>query len=427
MEDISKNKVYLIITSSGGGGLLQAAKAQSQRLKKQYPDAKILVKDLMIEWLGGILGNLFASWWNKAQKGGKVRYQEILGRCQRLADIIFWPQIFYYTLKTLINEDVDYIYDTQVLSTSAIVKAVRMFNLISKKNLIIRKIFVDLPSKKATHYYNNIKRLSKKDRDYIFVSTIEPQLDENQTQMEYWKKYCKLSLDRICYKSYPIRLAFDDYINKIREPINYKINIKSEASDERELIDNVRKLGNIEGSKNDRGFEFIIKPNDFLITVLLGSQPAFNATLSYVANLIAFLRSSNLNRNVVIFPYCSKFEDGLIKRMHDLVMSFNDYPKNLTIVPMSFQDESVIAPLFFRSDMTITRSGGQTAVELLRVANGKICVHSEYSGENPTEKKLLKGIPVWEAGSAGYMKEIMGASIINPDIFVNLCKDLIAD
>ncbi len=425
MEDNLKNNSYLIITASGGAGILQAAKAQAQRLKKQDPNAKIVVKDMMLQWLGGFFGNFGVNSWNKAQKKGKVRYQELLVSFQRLAEIFFWPKIFYFAFRTLIKEDIDYIYDTQPLGTSAIVKAVRLFNLISKKKIIVRKIFVDLPSKRSTHYYNNIKRLSNKDREYIYVSTIEPQLEENQTDEEFWKKYCNLPLNRVCYKSYPIRLDFDDYTNKIRKPIDYTIKIKAENENEKTLIDIVTKRGNIDGKKIESGLEFIIKPNDFLITILLGSQPAFNSTLSYVQNLMTFLKNSNIKRNVVIFSYCSIFKDGLIKKMHDMIMSYQDYSKNLTVVPMSFQDENVIALLFFRSDMTITRSGGQTAVELLRVAKAKICVHSEYRGDNPTEKKLLKGIPAWEAGSAYYMKEIMNASIVNPDIFIDLCKDLI--
>lgn len=427
MEDFSKINTYLIITASGGGGLLQAAKAQKQRLLKKDPASRVIVKDLMLEWLGGFLGNFGVNFWNKSQKKGQVKHQELLVSCQRLAEIIFWPQIFYYVFRTLIKEDVDYIYDAQPLAPSAIIKAIRLFNLISKKKLILRKIFVDLPSKKATHYYNNIKRLSKKDREYVYISTIEPQLEKNQSDEDYWKKYCLLPLNRVCYKSYPIRLDFDEYINKTREPIDYKIKIKTESEAEQNLIDEVRKKGNIEGRKIGTDLELVIKPDVFLITVLLGSQPAFDGTLCYVSNLINFIKKSNIKRNVVIFPYCSTFSDGLIKKMHDMVMEQKDYPDNLSIIPMSFQDENVIAFLFFRSDLTITRSGGQTAVELLRVSKAKICIHSEYKGDNPTEKKLLKGIPAWEAGSASYMKEIMNASIINDDIFIDICKKLIVD
>lgn len=425
MENSSKIKTFLIITSSGGGGLLQSANAQAQRLRKEDPNSKIIVKDLMLEWLGRFLGTIFSGWWNKSQKKGKVYFQVLLAYCQRAADYIFWPIIFVKALRTLIKEDVDYVYDTQVLSTSAIIKAVRAYNFLSKKELFVKKIFVDLPSKKSTHYYNNIKRLSKKDKKYIFVSTIEPQLEKDQTQAEFWMKYCSLPLDKICYKSYPIRLGFDSYLNKVKEPIDYKIKTKAQNDEEMRVIEKVVSFGNIESNKSTCGFEFIIKPTDFLITVLLGSQPAFDGTISYVQNLINFVKENKIKKNLVIFPYCSKFEDGLIKKMHDMILKVKDLPKNLTIIPMSFQDEDVIALLFFRSDITITRSGGQTAVELLRVSKAKICIHSEYKGKDPTEKNLLKGIPAWEAGAADYMKELMNASIITPDLFTKICGDLI--
>jgi hypothetical protein len=420
-----KNETYLIITASGGSGILLAAKAQAQRLKKQNPNARIIVKDLMLQWLGGFLGNFGVSAWNSAQKKGKVRYQEFLVSMQRLADIIFWPQIFFYTFRTLIKEDVDYVFDAQPLGTKAIIKAIRLFNRISKKKLCLRKIIVDLPSKKSTHFYNSIKRLSKKDKGYIFISTIKPLLEKNQTDEEFWRKYCKLSLDKVCYNSYPIRLGFDAFENKKHEFVDYFVNIETQKNLEQILINNVVKEGRIEAKKDGLNFNFKIKSDDFLITILLGSQPAFNGTLNYVQNLINFLKNNkHIKRNILVFSYCSSFDEGLIKKMHDLVISTKDYPKNLTVIPMSFQKEDIIAFLFFRSNITVTRSGGQTAVELSRVSNAKICVHSEFRGNKVCEKKLLKGIPAWESGSASYMKEIMNATIVNPDIFINVFSDL---
>ena len=85
MEKKLKNNKYLIITASGGGGILQAAKASSQRISKDDPEAKIIVKDIMLEWLSGFIGHFGVNTWNKAQKNGKIKVQEFLVFCQRLA------------------------------------------------------------------------------------------------------------------------------------------------------------------------------------------------------------------------------------------------------------------------------------------------------------------------------------------------------
>jgi len=93
---------------------------------------------------------------------------------------------------------------------------------------------------------------------------------------------------------------------------------------------------------------------------------------------------------------------------------------------MTFQSDEIIAPLFFRSDMTCTRSGGQTSMELMCVGQGKIWIHSETKNKGKVlqNEDLLKGIPGWEAGNAAYLQRFRNAQLVTPFTIGQLAKEL---
>jgi len=88
---------------------------------------------------------------------------------------------------------------------------------------------------------------------------------------------------------------------------------------------------------------------------------------------------------------------------------------------MCFQSGEVIAPLYYRSDATFTRSGGLTAMELMSVAQGQIWIHSELKNACKSETSLAKGMPIWERGNVHYLKEMKGAKLITPETFFEAC------
>lgn len=63
----------LIITSSGGGGHLQAAHAKRLELMRQSSHAQIIERDILIDWVNKHIGHLFTGMWNKAQTSGNVK------------------------------------------------------------------------------------------------------------------------------------------------------------------------------------------------------------------------------------------------------------------------------------------------------------------------------------------------------------------
>jgi hypothetical protein len=408
----------LIITSSGGGGLLQAAKAKEQEILAQDPDAIILWRDVMKDWIWERFGRFTVNLWNGAQLKGSVRAQSFFGMVAPIADYLFWISIFFYSLRTIFQEEVDRVIDTQVLGTSAVLKVLRLFHRYRQKKVVLEKVLVDLPTKKATHFFKPIRKLCAKDRAFFRLITIPPLLEKGETNQEFWKHHCNLSESHLQYEDYYVRRSFAAYRNLPRGKDPFPIKTRFQTAEELELIRKCVSRSGVTYEIEENEIRFCIDSRAFVFTILLGSQPANSATLRYVQHCLEIFP---LER-VFLFVFCSQHEQGqksLFCKVTEAVQKFEPYPKNLTIVPMSFQSDDVIASLFFRSDMTCTRSGGQTAMELMSVSKGEIWIHSEAKAKAAplTQEELLAGIPGWESANAAYLQHARNAKLVTPDTF----------
>jgi len=424
-NDKEFNRRVLVITSSGGGGLLQAAKAKMQEVRRSNPDAKIVYINIMKDWTWKFVGKwLVHTLWDNAQKSGNVKRLEWLTKQQKYAEYLFRPTVFFNMLRELFRNDPTRIIDTQPFGAVSAIKAIRIYNYFRKKNLIMEKVIVDLPTRKAKQYFDFLKKLSKKDRGFVKVITIEPLLEEEKSADEFWLKYAGVPEEGITYEKHFIREAFHEFIKKTAEE-DMDITISTKNLEEKKLTLDAANKGAISFTENQEKVTFSIQKNDIVFTLLLGSQPAFSATICYARKVIEWMSMNSIkNRQFHVFVFCANHklnEKSLLKELSDLVLEIKDFPKNLSIVPVSFQNEEVIAPIFHRSDMTCTRSGGQTSMELMNVMNGKIWVHSETKMNEKrdplTMKELLSGIPGWESGNASYLVEKAGADIVTPCSF----------
>jgi hypothetical protein len=418
----------LIITSSGGGGLLQAANAKEQEIKGKDPHALIIQRDVMKDWMWERFGRFSVNLWNRAQLRGSVKAQNFFGASAPIVEYLFWLPIFFGSLYILFKENIDRVIDTQVLGTSAIIKAIRLFNRTRQKNVYLEKVLVDLPTKKATHFFKPIRKLNEKDRRLFRLITIAPMLEKGQTVAEFWKQNCNLTDTHLQYEDYYVRKSFASYRNVQRPSEPFTLKTRFQNPDELECI---RKSINRSGTKyivGDGEIQFSVDPKALVFTILLGSQPANLATLNYVKKFLEV--SASCLHSVYLFVFCSHHESGqqtLLRKVSDAVHEWDPYPENIAIVPMSFQSDDVIAPLFFRSNVTCTRSGGQTAMELLTVSTGEIWIHSEFVGLTapPTNEDLLAGIPGWESANAAYLQHIRNAKIVTPETFGFFAQQLI--
>lgn len=419
-----KPKKLLIITCSGGGGLLQAAVAKEQEVRGRDPNLKIIRCDTLKDWIWLKLGHLFVWTWNNSQTKGNVAFQSFCVWGQIFVDYVFWPNFFLSALITFFKEEVDEVIDTQNMGTSGIVHALRVYNFRRKKKVQIQKVLVDLPTKKATHFFWPIKTLSKKSRKLIRLITIPPLLEGEETEEEFWHANCRLSSADIHYEDLNVRQAFRKYQGKGRASSPIQIKIRTNHEEELGLMQKCYERGSIRGKVKENGIEFIIQPHDRMITVLLGSQPGNEGTFNYIKKFLQLAKESeNLQIPTHLFVFCSKHTPNgtsLFQKTADWIEQLKEYPAYFSVIPFSFQKEDVIAPLFYRSHITCTRSGGQTAMELMCVSNGEIWIHSEAKGEQadlPLEG-LLKGIPGWEAANALYLQKARGAKIVTTDTFI---------
>lgn len=411
-------KKLLIITSSAGGGLLQAAAAQQQAAIAKNPSVQTIQCDVLKDWVWSWLGRFSIESWNKAQKRGDVFSQKFFVSFQKLFDYINWPNSFFHTLAILFREDIDRVIDTQPSSTSAIMKAIRFFNWRSSKKVVLEKVIVDLPTRKATHFFQPIKALSRKDKRYLKLRTIPPLLEEGQTAEEFWQHFCGLSESEVHYEDVNVRIPFKNLQGKARssEPISIGFNAKNK--EEIHFMLQSFKRGDIQAKLQANEVLFEIPSDVKVVTILLGSQPARAATLNYVKNFIEVAKV--LKKPMYLFVFCANHhKNSLFQKVSELVQGVSDYPSLLSVIPFSFQNDCVIAPLFHRSDITISRSGGGTAMELMAVSTGEIWIHSEAKSKSKklTLKELLSGIPVWESESALYLLKLKGAKILTPETF----------
>ena len=413
----NKAKKLLLITSSGGGGHLQAAKAKASKALSDEPQTIIIEKDILIDCVGKHFGKAFNSLWNFCQKKGNLSVLKFLSKSIPRADCVLWVHIFSRILYTIIKEDVDQIIDTQPVGTSAIIKAIKCGRKLTRKPLKLEKILTELPTDKVIHFFQPIKSLSPQDRLLIKLISTAPLLYENQTNEAFWQTNCGLSEKDICYESFPLRSAFKTHTDKPQINNNIKIAIKVSSSEEKMLISNTINKGTLNAEIFLDKIDVTIDSTDLVSTILLGSHPAEEATVNYVKNFIKMTKST---RRHLLFVFCnhhSENKNSLLKRIHDLVDEIKDYPTSLNIIPMCFQGDKVIAPLYHRSDATFTRSGGLTSMELMLVAKGQIWIHSESTGK----ENLSIGMPIWEKGNALYLQNKKGAQFISPETFPELC------
>lgn len=413
----------LIITSSAGGGLLQAAVAQEHQAKAENPQVQIIKRDVLKDWVWKWLGKFSIESWNKAQKKGDVRSQKFYASFHWFFDYITWPSVFYHTLRTLLNEDIDRVIDTQTTSTSAVLSAIRFFNRKRYKHVVLEKVVVDLPTKKATHFFRPIRSLSKKGKKYLKLRTIAPLLEEGQTEGDFWRTHCGLSDSEIYYEDVNVRKSFRAYQGKPRTKEKVSLSLRYKTSEELQLMRQTWIKGDLSAAVVGDQVRFDIPPEAHVITILLGSQPARSATINYVNKFIEIAKKLPPNAApIFIFVFCAdhiSHTNSLFQEVANTVQAIKDFPRLISVVPFSFQEDDVIAPLFHRSDITCSRSGGQTAMELMAVSTGEIWIHSETKKKTGelTLEELLKGIPVWESESALYLVKLQGAKLVTPDIF----------
>ncbi len=412
-------KKCLIITSSGGGGHLQAAKAKAHELKEQDPSLEIIQRDILLDWLGKRLGGFLAGCWNFAQKRGDVAFQKVMIRNMHLVGLFTWMPTFFCAFFLIYFQDIDLVIDTQPNGTSAILTAFVLAEKLKNRARRYEKVLVDLPTDKAGHYFQPIKKMKAAKRKSIYLITTKPLLSDGQTEQDFWDEHTGLPIENILYSEFPLRPKFKD-IDPLPKHKSCTIAPRISSDSEWQLIQSVLDKGHLDYDYCKPYLDITIPPNAYVSTLMLGSQPAKKATLSYVQSFMELKKENAPIRDDLLFVFCRshRTKKSLLNLVCNQILQADCFSNSLTIIPLTFQDDSVIAPLFARSDATLTRSGGITSMELLSIMGGRIWIHSESKKSD----QLLHGIPFWEKGNAKYLEAHKGAHIVTPSIFKNKAK-----
>lgn len=417
-----KPKRVLLLTVAYGGGHLQAAKAKKQELLSKDPHTVIYEVDILLDWVSRFIFKYYLDRWNHWQRTGQVVKQERLLRLQPIADILLWPFIFCRAFFTLLTKDIDQIIDTQNIGTSPLIKAIRFAKKFTKKNIYLEKVITELPTEEVTHFFRPIKGLSPRSRKMLKVISTMPLLKENQTSEDFWQEQCGLSEAHIQYGALPLRQSFIKLLDKKSKRKKLDLTLHVSNTDDLKEITSTMKRGSVKYKTGKNEIKITIDSEERVSIVMLGSRPNESATKEYVNHFINVLNQfKKPQKKDLLFVFCSsdKCANGyLLNKICKLVKEANPYPKTLTVIPLPYQDDHVIAPLFFRSDATFTRSGGLTAMELLSVCEGKIWIHAEKDRRG----KSTITMPHWEEGNAYYLKQKKGAEFITPSEFNSMCR-----
>lgn len=463
----------LYLYSSGGGGHKSAKEAivennlktllekvklrcahQGLQTDPRLNDFKIFTKccremglipeaDVLHDYIG-IVGHWASSKWNKAQQKGDIRKQEQLASKQWLSDIFFAPSVFFATLNSLKQHHPKSVVSTQAMATPAILSAIAFYNKYYKhaedEKIKLLLYMTDMPTKYSTHFFSSLKVLQN-DTGKKYLILHAPKLEKDQN----WQTLCNLPEEQVVeldVKNLPVRPAFVEAVNKyVPHSENPLVKFNVGGKEELNLLKGVLQ---IQGGSNQINQEtpsllsYPMQPADKRCFIMLGSQPTPSAIEKYIDQFIE-IAAKNPNTPYHIFIFAGKFESKDPCFYKDLCESLKQranncqWPKNLHIIPLSYQDADQIVCLELQCD-TITRSGGSTAMELLildevfkdegpdlKRLKPRRFVHAQEDNEdNVGYDELIHFIPLWEKGNFFFLEKGIGAKVISPQYLQKL-------
>lgn len=458
----------LVVTSSGGGGHLVAARNLQQKLLEWLeggyetvaaqlqehrplltPEAYRLATaalsavqngppavemlDIMdspctsLDGHGYIpLGGFMSESWNKLQSSGDIKGLRRLVSLQPLTQLVFGQQCRKFIQSVVEAKKLGYRLPPK--------------RLISTQPLLVRSLLegymdrgvdlymTDLPTEEAVHFFGALDSLPKDKVSNLFLHTLAPMRGGE----EVLQNMSGLPGRQIMLEKFmPIE---DSFIRPGGLPSPGQavaIRLKAQIPLEEEFLDGTGPVTN----------PVILDAEDQVVLVMLGSQPTVDAMLKYAMESLKLPVPTGSRR--YIFLACGRPTTAAYKQLYaDMVALISSSPANGTIlVPFTGQRA---AELLGRADVTITRSGGLTAGELLALQHRgdkkQFLLHVEPVGDEAKTRALaalpdtvgdadafrlaathacLLGMVPWEAGNALYLQQVVGAKLVEPGSLVS--------
>jgi hypothetical protein len=438
IKNLEEKDHCLILGNAAGGGHIQAVNAIHQTLKSTQSKAKVITIEILTGVLGKALGNLSSKVWNDSQKKERIYILNLGFKLHALLDVLMSATTFFHVVFWLWKNDINKVINLQPMAGLAIIHAVRVMNFANrffhgnKPKITVSMIVTELPNVNTKNFFTPIKRYTKYDREIFELITAKPLLEKGETEEEFWQKNTGLALSKgeVKYDEFPIRPEFIKLKNTQSNIIDH-LQIKVSNAEEIDFIKQCMDLPDLKvtlNAHNNNVIELPLANDDQVFALMLGSQISATPTLDYVKNMIALAKQApNKNKKHYFFVFCGAHTPGknsLLKQVRDLILEAktnDNYPKNLMVLPISFQDSSQIAPLLARCKASITRSGGITAMEVHSLVKGKAFIHLARKqqlepDQQLSEQDLVKGMPIWERGNFKYLEATKGAELIAPQL-----------
>ncbi len=439
----------IFLGSKGGAGHNSAREALLKRYLnekgltyseyEQHHRDNIKVLDMLEDILDvvklpfvGKAGQFGIRMWNTAQQSGNVRHQEWVASAQYLGEMVMFPVVYRYIKKMLnsFDSEPELFVSTQGFCTPAIVKAIHAVNQARGWSLKLDVWMTDMPTPYAKHFFYPLKK-TKVSGEIVCLHTVKPILEANHTAAAFWKRHIG-SVPVIHEEQFPIRHAFLKQESLLNQEVRLMLKTHDDLGvTEHQAIDgrgiifsglSVETKEEVQGSENE--LKFLIRKQDRVSVLLLGSQPSRKAALTYLNTIKQITKAKEKSYRAAYKKYCSDLElyqqdiashlkpvpppriffflyagapetikAGSLQKnvlLREISENLQDLPENLNVVAFTYQNDTELAPLMARADLTITRSGGLTSMELLHLNNKErrtTLIHTEDG--DATQKKTF--------------------------------------
>ncbi|CAE7224890.1 unnamed protein product [Symbiodinium sp. CCMP2592] len=462
----------LIVTSSGGGGHLVAARnlqkmllerveggyeTVAAQLREQRPlltpeayrlataalsavqrgPPAVEMLDIMdspctsLDGLGYIsLGGFMSESWNKLQSSGDI------SGLRRLVSLQPWTQrLFGRQCRKFIQS---------VVEAKKLGYLVPPKRIISTQPLLVRSLLegsmgrgvdlymTDLPTEEAVHFFGALDSMPKDDvSDQLFLHTLAP-MHGGKEALQNMSGVRHIMLEKFM----PIEDSFIQPGGLPSPGQAVAIRLKAQIPLEEEFLETGPVTNPV-----------VLEADDEVVLVMLGSQPTVDAMLKYAVESLKLPDKADPNKGKrYVFLACGRPGTAAYKQLYADMLALvksspGSGPANRTIlVPFTGQRA---AELLGRADVTITRSGGLTAGELLALQHRgdkkRFLLHVEPVGDEAKTRALaalpatvsdadafrlaathanLLGMVPWEAGNARYLQQVVSAKLVEPESLV---------
>lgn len=431
IQSLPEKGNLLLISNGCGSGHIQAASSLITQLTVDRPALHPTTIDVYKHSFGNWIGQHVIDTWSRQQKEGDIKALNHYLNYQWVERWILSIITFFAFLVALLKYDVDAVVDVQPFALGALLSAVHVVNFVRKifgqshrQPIKVSMLLTELPNPDAVNFFSNIKALSSSDRDLFRLVTTKPLLKEGETEEEFWKTHCHLSLAKgqVVYDDLPLRPAFSKQKTLPRPDA---LSVLFSSNEEKEKM--MKVFGEEKIQEEEGKLIFPLEETDRVFSILLGGQACIPSAKAYLLKKLEMIRNeTSSNAKELLFVLCGKYEgeESLFSQICHLVeeeRKKGTFPERARVIPLSFQTDQEIAPLLARSDQAIIKSGGLTAMEAYEVPPQEILIHAMSSQEELSEDELIRvGMPIWEGGNARYLQNTRGARVVTPKTIGNL-------